>query len=430
VNRAKSNWWPTFVTALKLGLLSFGGPTAHIGYFREEYVRKKKWLDDREFADLVALCQLLPGPASSQVGIGIGWMRGGWAGSLAAWVGFTLPSALLMAAFAFAYGSLPAAADAGWLKGLELAAVAIVASAVLGMGKTLAPDKPRATIVVASAAAVLLLPYAWAQVAVIAAAAAVGWALRGGESGGANGHAATSQAAHAHAASVQAASPQAAHAQAASSQSAYAHAAAAERADRRRAVALLLLFGLLLLTLPLLRGTFGGPLLALFESFYRSGALVFGGGHVVMPLLEREVVPAGWAAPEQFIAGYAAAQAVPGPLFTFASFLGAASHGWVGAVVATVAVFLPGYLLVVGALPFWQALRRLRPVARAIYGVNAAVVGLLLAALFDPLVVGAVRGAADFSIAAGLYVLLTFWKTPPWALVLLAAAAGSLVYGA
>jgi len=392
----KSGWLQAFATALKLGLLSFGGPTAHIGYFREEYVNRKRWLDDRAFADLVALCQLLPGPASSQVGIAIGWQRAGWLGSIAAWLGFTLPSAALLAVFAWASGAWPGAADAGWLRGLELAAVAIVAAAVLGMGRTLAPDRPRASIAVATAAAVLLLPHAWAQVAAIAVAAGIGLALKRGAPGAASDG----------------------------------EPPAAPRGSRAAAAALLLGFAALLLGLPLAREAgWLPPLLSLFESFYRAGSLVFGGGHVVLPLLEREVVPNGWVSAESFAAGYAATQAMPGPLFTFAAYLGAASHGWAGAAVATVAIFLPGYLLVIGALPFWQRLRRVAGVAHAVYGINAAVVGLLLAALYDPLFTGAVTSPLDFALAAAFYALLAYWKLPPWALVLVAALAGAAVYG-
>jgi chromate transporter len=387
----------SFLTALKLGLLSFGGPTAHIGYFREEYVNRKKWLDDASFADLVALCQLLPGPASSQIGIGIGWMRGGWLGSIAAWLGFTLPSAIVMALFAYVYEAVPSAADAGWIKGLEFAAIAIVATAVLGMARALAPDKPRATIAMAAAAAVLLLPFSWTQIATMIAAAGIGLVLQRGA-----------------AAAPEAANP----------------AARSNRAHKRIGFALLLLFGALLLLLPLACGLGAlPPLLSLFESFYRSGALVFGGGHVVLPLLEREMVPAGWVSADQFLAGYAATQAMPGPLFTFAAFLGASAYGAAGAVIATVAVFLPGYLLVVGVLPFWQQLRRLQRVAYAVYGINAAVVGILFAALFDPLFTGAVANTVDFVLVAALYLLFTHWKLPPWALVLTAALAGLLVYG-
>ena len=400
--KTRSGWWPSFWTALKLGLLSFGGPTAHIGYFREEYVKKKKWLDEGSFADLVALCQLLPGPASSQVGIAIGWLRAGWLGSIAAWLGFTLPSAAIMAAFAYAYRSVPGLASAGWMQGLELAAKAIVASAVLGMARTLAPDRPRATLLVATAAAVLLLPYAWVQAAAIVAAGAVGWAL-------------------------QRRSTAAEHAQA--NESAATPSPIAPT-GRKTGAALLVGFGALLIGLPLAREAGAlSPLFSLFESFYRAGALVFGGGHVVMPLLEREVVPNGWATPDAFAAGYAATQAMPGPLFTFASYLGASAYGWLGAAIATAAVFLPGYLLVLGALPFWQSLRRTKAVAQAAYGINAAVVGLLLAALFDPLFLGAVRTPVDFAVASSLFVFIVFWKLPPWALVAIAAATGAAVYG-
>lgn len=370
----------------KLGLTSFGGPVAHLGYFRDEYVVKRKWLDERGYADLVALCQFLPGPASSQVGIGLGIIRSGLLGGVIAWLGFTLPSALAMALFALALQGMTVAQD-GWLHGLKLVAVAIVAQAVLGMGRSLASDRPRATLAVAAAAVALLAPSAVTQVALIAAAGLFGaWRFR--------------RAAEAPPEPVRV------------------------PVGRTAGAISLALFAALLVALPLLRQTAPGMGLALADSFYRAGALVFGGGHVVLPMLEREVVPAGWVSPETFLAGYGAAQAVPGPLFTFAAYLGAAAAGGAGAALATAAVFLPGFLLVVGALPFWNALRTHARMQGALTGINAAVVGLLLAALYDPIWTSAVRSPADFAAAAVLFGLLVFWKLPPWAVVLAGASAG------
>jgi chromate transporter len=387
-------WVQTLLTALKLGLTSFGGPAAHIGFFREEYVNRKRWLDDASFADLVALCQLLPGPASSQVGIGIGWMRGGLGGAIAAWVGFTLPSALVMGLFAYLYSLIPTE-SAGWLHGLECAAIAIVAHALLGMGRALAPDRPRITIAVAAAACLLLIPTTGIQVVAIGIAGLAGTMLYR-----------NSQSQTTLEAVQRNKQPNSA---------------------RRLAIICLGLFLLLLIGLPLLRLIINSPSLALFESFYRSGSLVFGGGHVVLPLLEREVVPMGWVSSEQFIAGYAATQAMPGPLFTFAAFLGASAQGPLGAVMATFAVFLPGFLLVLGVLPFWQRLKHVAFVQAAIYGINAAVVGILFAALYDPLFTSTVRSVIDFVFVIVLYVLFAHWKCPPWLLILIAAIGGALL---
>ncbi len=393
-------WLNILWTALKLGVTSFGGPTAHIGYFREEYVHRKRWLTDSHFADLVALCQFLPGPASSQLGMSIGWLRGGTPGAIAAWIGFTLPSALILAAFALFYPVLPAT-DAGWIRGLELAAIAIVAQALLGMSRSLAPDRARATIAVLAAATVLLLPLMWVQVGVILAAAAAGVAI-----------VRVSQSKT----GVAAESPEPS---ASSSTSA---------APKRSLASFYLgLFTLLLIALPILGSYFQAPLLSLTESFYRAGSFVFGGGHVVLPLLEKEVVPSGLVSEELFLAGYAATQAMPGPLFTFAAFLGAAANGWGGALLATVAIFLPGFLLVLGVMPYWQRLRQIRSVQSALYGINAAVVGLLLAALYDPLFTSAVRSIGDFVFVAVLFLLFVQWRVPPWLLVILAAVSGALL---
>jgi len=372
----------------KLGFTSFGGPTAHLGYFHNEYVRRRKWLDERSYADLVALCQFLPGPASSQVGIGIGVFRAGWLGGLAAWLGFTLPSVAVLVAFALLMQGYDIS-NAGWIHGLKLVAVAIVAHAVLGMGQKLAPDRSRATVAVLAAAVTLLWQAPFSQVLTIAAAGLAGWRL-------------------------------------------YRNRPELEPADfkiavkKPFAVACLVAFFGLLIGLPLLRGSADAGWLAMFDSFYRSGSLVFGGGHVVLPLLEQEVVPNGWVSSEDFLAGYGAAQAVPGPLFTFASYLGAAADGLRGAAVATVAIFLPAFLLVVGALPFWNALRSRPRVQGALDGVNAAVVGILLAALYDPLWTTAVAEPADFVLALLLYGMLSFWKLPPWVVVLAGAAGGLL----
>lgn len=383
----RGRWTEVLSASFKLGLTSFGGPVAHLGYFHNEYVKRRGWLDERSYADLVALCQFLPGPASSQVGIGIGLMRAGWLGALAAWVGFTLPSALALTLLALLLRHADVSA-AGWLHGLKLVAVAIVAQAVLGMGQKLAAGRSRAAIAVAATAATLAWPTALGQVALIAAAGLAGlWLYRSRES----------------------------------------EPLAEWRVPIGKGAAaacLALFFGLLAL-LPLLRPL--GEGVAFFDSFYRSGALVFGGGHVVLPLLERETVPAGWVSPEAFVAGYGAAQAVPGPLFTFAAYLGAVKGGVSGALLATTAIFLPAFLLIVGALPFWNGIRRHPRLQGALAGINAAVVGILLAALYDPLWTSSVKGAADFSLAAALFVMLTVWKLPPWMAVVAGAAGGQLL---
>ncbi|MDI4649028.1 chromate efflux transporter [Cohnella hashimotonis] len=375
----------------KLGLTSFGGPIAHLGYFHDEYVRRRKWMDERSYADLVALCQLLPGPASSQVGIGIGVSRAGLLGGLAAWLGFTLPSVVALVLFAYFVRGYDIG-SAGWIHGLQLVAVAIVAQAVTGMKRQLAPDRGRATVAVLAAAGVLLWQSVYTQALVIVAAGLVGWRI-------------------------------------------YRQEGAREEAPGLRvpvgrigAVVCLALFAILLAGLPLLR-SFGDAArwLAMFDGFYRSGALVFGGGHVVLPLLERVVVPAGWVSLADFSAGYGAAQAVPGPLFTFAAYLGTMAGGIAGAAIAIVGIFLPAFLLVVGALPFWNALRGSPSIRGALAGINAAVVGILLAALYDPLWTTAVARPADAALALLLFLLLAYWKLPPWAVVLAGAAGGMLL---
>ena len=380
------------LVSLKLGLLSFGGPVAHLGYFHAEYVKRRQWLDDRRYADLVALCQFLPGPASSQVGMGIGLMRAGIPGALAAWIGFTLPSALLLVAFAYLFQTVDLS-QAGWIHGLKIAAVAVVAQAVYSMGRSLANDRPRAPIAIAAALTVMAWHHPLTQIMAIALAAVAGLLLRRGTS--------TEQTEQA---------------------------PASFKVSRKFAVSALTVLAGLLILLPLLRHLFPASLgLAVFDSFFRSGSLVFGGGHVVLPLLEQEVVPSGWVTPEQFLAGYGAAQAVPGPLFTFASYLGAMIGGWNIAVLATIAIFLPAFLLVAGILPFWDRLRGRQTVQAALWGVNAAVVGILLAALYDPIWTGAVRTPADFSLALATFTLLTIWRLPPWTGVLFAALGGTAI---
>jgi chromate transporter len=385
----RSSLWELFKVSLKLGLTSFGGPIAHIGYFREEYVNRKKWLDEKSYADLVALCQFLPGPASSQVGIGIGLMRGGLLGAITAWFGFTMPSALALAIFAYLYQGY-GTSGSGWIHGLQLAAVVIVAQAVWGMGKSLTPDRTRISIAVITAIVSLLWSSPWSQVLLIVAGGLAGLA--------------------------------------------YYKEAPKETASelpntiskKPAAIALILFIGLLIL-LPLLRILYPTYWVSLVDSFYRSGALVFGGGHVVLPLLEQEVVSPGWMTEQQFLAGYGAAQAVPGPLFTFAAYLGMAMKGWVGAATALMAIFLPAFLLVIGVLPFWHSLRQRASAKRALFGINAVVVGMLLAALYKPVWTSAVHTPVDFGIVLAAFVLLMFWKLPPWLIVAFAALAGWLI---
>ena len=392
---ASGSWREVLAAFLRLGLTSFGGPVAHLGYFREEFVHRRRWLDDKSYADLVALCQFLPGPASSQVGLAVGLLRGGYAGAFAAWIGFTLPSAVAMVAFGYGIGALGDAAGSGWSHGLKVAAVAVVAQAVLGMARTLAPDRARATLGVAAAIIALGAPSSWGQIGAIALGGIVGaLLLRGGGE-------------------------------------ATAPAALPLNVSRTLGALLLVAFFVLLIGLPLLAAAIPSQALREFDAFYRAGSLVFGGGHVVLPLLQASVVPPGWVSNDAFLAGYGAAQAVPGPLFTFAAYLGTVMgpppNGWIGASICLVAIFLPSFFLVIGALPFWEELRR-RPLAQAsLRGVNAAVVGLLLAALYQPVWTVGITNAADFALAVAAFLLLFMWQTPPWLVVILSAAAGALM---
>jgi chromate transporter len=371
----------------RLGLTSFGGPIAHLGYFRDEYVSRRGWVDEKTYADLVALCQFLPGPASSEVGIAIGIFRAGLLGGLAAWVGFTVPSALALVIFGLGIQGLDLS-GAGWLHGLKVAAVAVVAQAVWGMARTLCPDRPRASLAVGAAILTLAVPSALGQIGAIALGGVFGWrVLPGGTDG--PGH------------------------------------SLALSIGRGVSIAALCLFFALLIGLPLLAAASGDQTIRLVDSFYRAGSLVFGGGHVVLPLLQAEVVPPGWVGNDAFLAGYGAAQAVPGPLFTFAAYLGAAMgpapHGWAGGLICLIAIFLPSFLLVVGALPFWDALRRRAAVQSALRGVNAAVVGLLLAALYTPVWTSAIHAPADFALGLAAFLLLALWQVPPWLVVILGA---------
>ncbi len=393
-------WFEVFVAFLRLGLTSFGGPIAHLGYFRQDMVVRRRWLDEHAFADLVALCQFLPGPASSQVGLGIGLTRAGYAGALAAWVGFTMPSAIALALFGLGVERFGSSLDPGWLHGLKIAAVAVVAQAVWGMASTMATGKTRASLAVAAAAIVSFVPTTAGQLGAIGLGAVAGILLL---------HSNRKPSEAALAASV----------------------------GRGIAISCIALFFALLVALPLAAAALPststtGHALAEISAFYRAGSLVFGGGHVVLPLLQASVVPPGWVTNDAFLAGYGAAQAVPGPLFTFAAYLGAVMgpepHGLAGAAICLLAIFVPSFLLVIGALPFWQILRGRPQAQAALGGVNAAVVGLLLAALYNPVAVSAIAAPRDFALAVAAFLLLAVWKAPPW-LVVVASAAGGAALG-
>jgi len=371
---------------LRLGLTSFGGPIAHLGYFRDEFVTRRKWLNDVAYADLVALCQFLPGPASSQVGFALGLMRAGPLGALAAFVGFTLPSALALILFASLATHLNTPLAVGALAGLKIVAVAIVAQAILGMARSLCPDKERAGLALLSVILLAFAPAPFAMPGAILLGAIIGFWLGNGK--------------------MAAPSP------------------LPFDIPRSVAVLCLLSFAALLIALPVVAGT--APGLALFDSFYRAGALVFGGGHVVLPLLESELVPQ-WVSHDAFLSGYGATQAVPGPLFTFAAYLGTVSSGWAGAAIGLVAIFAPGFLLLVGLLPFWSTLRSRAWAQSAMQGANAAVVGILGAALYTPVFTSSVGDMKDLSLALLCFLMLTMWRVPPWGVVLTGAAGGILL---
>lgn len=374
----------------RLGLTSFGGPIAHLGYFHEEYIRRRKWMDEKSYADLVALAQFLPGPASSQVGIGIGVARGGVLGGIVSFLGFTLPSVITLIIFALILQGLNIG-ETGWIHGLKLVAVAIVAHAVLGMAQNLTPDLKRKIIALLALVITLLWQTIYSQIGIILLSAFIGYLIY------------------------------------------KQHNIQEDNSDvtfpiskKLGIICLTLFFGLLFL-LPFLREVTSIQWVAMFDSFYRSGSLVFGGGHVVLPLLEREFVPTGWLSEETFLAGYGATQAVPGPLFTFAAYLGAIINGWKGGLIATIAIFLPAFLLILGTLPFWDSLRRNPKIKGALMGVNAAVVGILIAAFYQPIWTSSIIEPIDFAFAAILFCMLVYFKLPPWIIVITGAAGGILL---
>ncbi|HEX6439631.1 MAG TPA: chromate efflux transporter [Candidatus Binatia bacterium] len=378
----------------RLGLTSFGGPIAHLGYFHEEYVKRKQWIDEQSYADLVALCQFLPGPASSQVGIAIGIARARLIGGIAAWLGFTLPSALVLIVFGLGIGAFAGAADAGWLHGLKIVAVAVVAQAVWSMARSLCPDRERATIAILATIVTLAWSSAVGQLLSIAIAGIAGLVFFRSTASSTVSHMRFPVA-------------------------------------KKTGIAAWIIFFALLTLLPLFRQLAPSHALEVFDSFFRVGSLVFGGGHVVLPLLQAEVVEPGWVTNQQFVAGYGAAQAVPGPLFTFSAYLGTVMgpepNGWPGALLTLVAIFLPSFLLVTGALPFWNLLRSVPVFQSALKGINAAVVGLLLAALYNPVWISAIYSPADFGLGLIAFALLMFWKFPPWLVVVLTAIGGEVL---
>ncbi|MFZ4454548.1 chromate efflux transporter [Salibacterium aidingense] len=376
-------------TSTKLGLTSFGGPVAHLAYFKDEYIDRRKWLTDKTYADLIALCQFLPGPASSQVGISIGMLRGGLWGGLVSWLGFTLPSVIVLVVFAMLYQTFTLE-DAAFIHSLKIVAAAVVLHALIGMGAKLAPDGGRRAMAVTAAVVILLFPTAWVQLLLIAAAAAGGWTFFKDK--------------------------------AASNLESF-----SVNLSKKTALVSLGTLLTLLLVLPLVAGATENPLIRIFDIFFRVGSLVFGGGHVVLPMIEREVVPQGLLSADQFLSGYGMAQAVPGPLFTFSSYLGTMMEGIAGAVTATIAIFLPSFLLVMAALPFLNELRRRASFQGVLMGVNASVVGILLAAFYDPVVQSSIFDTADFALGLVLFALLNVWKVPAWMIVILGVAGGYLL---
>ncbi|MCL9685259.1 chromate efflux transporter [Legionella maioricensis] len=383
-----------FLIFLRLGLTSFGGPVAHLGYFREEFVERRQWLNEHAYSDLVALCQLLPGPASSQVGIAIGLSRAGYLGAVVSWLGFTLPSALILVLIAFGLTKIGNALDAGWLHGLKIIAVAVVAQAVWQMSKTLCPDLIRKLFAVVAALIAVLFPNAWGQVGVILSGGLIGWLLL-------------------------------------KNAPLFPHVHLPIKISKCSGIIALSLFFTLLILLPLLSASTHNNFFYICEGFFRAGSLVFGGGHVVLPLLQSVVVPAGLITNELFLAGYGAAQAGPGPLFSFAAYLGAilklAPNGLLGASTCLIAIYLPSFLIVIGVLPFWEQLRRYQAMKQAMQGINAVVVGLLLAALYNPVWTNAIYNAVDFCVALGAFLLLNFWKFPSWVVVLIGAGIGQII---
>jgi chromate transporter len=389
-----STLFELFWIFLRLGLTSFGGPIAHLGYFHNEFVTRRKWFDELAYADLVALCQFLPGPASSQVGMAIGMNRAGVLGAMVAWVGFTLPSAIILVLFGLGITKYAVNLEAGWLHALKVAAVAVVAQAIWAMGVKLCPDKERLAIAALACAAVLMIPSAWAQILVLVMSGIAGvYFLR--------------------------------------NLTQLPHVPIKSNLSKKMGVWFLSVFALLLLALPLAARISQDQSVKLFDSFYRAGSLVFGGGHVVLPFLQSEVVPAGWVSENLFMAGYGAAQAIPGPLFTFSAYLGAVSNippsGWLGAFICLIAAFLPSFLLILGALPFWEKMRTYPKMRFAMLGINAAVVGLLMSAFYHPVWTSGILNVKDFALALVAFVFLTFFKVPSWAIVIACAVVGAFV---
>ncbi|MDN4525886.1 chromate transporter [Fictibacillus fluitans] len=388
-NKNKGSLWELFLVSSKLGLTSFGGPIAHLGYFFDEYVKKRKWISEKNYAELVALCQFLPGPASSQVGIGIGVMRARVIGGIVSFIGFTLPSVIALTLFAMMLKDIDIN-NAGWIHGLKIVAVAVIAQAIFGMAGKLAPDLKRKAIVLGGLVVTLLWQTAYSQIAVILISAIIGLFYYNKQK------------------------------------------VSDEEEDfqfplsRRFGAICLTLFFILLITLPIMKNVVTSPWFGIFDSFYRSGSLVFGGGHVVLPLLEKEFVPEGLVSKETFLAGYGATQAVPGPLFTFGAYLGAVMKGWTGGLLAAFAIFLPAFLLVFGTLPFWNLVRRHPKIKGALTGVNAAVVGILISAFYDPVWTSSILKPADFVVAALLFSLLMYWKLSPWIVVVIGGVGGIL----
>ncbi|GGJ96409.1 chromate transporter [Lentibacillus kapialis] len=370
----------------KLGLTSFGGPVAHLAYFKEEYIDRRKWLNDKTYADLIALCQFLPGPASSQVGISIGILRGGLLGGIISFLGFTLPSVMVLVIFALLYQNF-SLGDAGFIHSLKIVAAAVVLHALIGLGKKLTPDKSRMGIALAGAMIMLLYPSAWIQILIIVAAGLLGLKLFRDKA------------------------------------ESKIEPLNVNISKKMGATSLLILVNTLI-ALPILNKTFNSSLLNIFDVFFRVGSLVFGGGHVVLPMIEREIVPQGLLSPDEFLAGYGMAQAVPGPLFTFSSYLGTIMEGITGAVAATVAIFLPSFLLIVAALPFLSELRKRASFQSILMGVNASVVGILLAAFYDPVIKSSIHDGTDFALGVILFALLNVWKVPAWLIVIIGSVGG------
>lgn len=390
-NRGKSS--EVFLAFLKLGLTSFGGPVVHLGYFRNELVERRNWVSESQFSQLLAICQFLPGPASSQLGFSLGLIRAGWLGALAAFIAFTLPSALLLIGFASVLPALSGPTGEAAIHGLKIVAFAVVANAVLGMFKKLCPDLQRAFIAILAAGVLLFIGNAWVQLLVVMGGAIAGiYLCKDGAAG------ITSQI--------------------------------PIHYGRKLGSIFLLLFFALLAGLPLLSSQ-NISLISIADTFYRAGALVFGGGHVVLPLLEDSVVSSGWISSETFLAGYGASQAIPGPMFGFAAYLGAViptgHKEWVGASIALLFIFTPGFLLVAGVLPFWRAISHNILVARAVAGVNAAIVGLLAAALYDPIFVSAIHSTADLVIGMIAFLLLSVWRLSAIIVVVWSLAASVLL---